>query len=73
MLTDWDFKHLISAHTGGCFDIAKEVATTLIDEAEPMLRKLSVRNAAAAAGKVVEPEPEEPLGWSNDPKQCECG
>ena len=24
LLADWDFEHLISAHTGGCFQIAKE-------------------------------------------------
>jgi len=70
-----------------CGVLFSQVATSLIDDSEPMLRKLSRKNASRAAaaeaapgGKVqanIEPEAEEdsqqPLWGSNDPAMCECG
>jgi hypothetical protein len=49
LLDDWDFEHLISAHNGGCYRVGKVTAQALLTQSEPLIRKLSERNAAAAA------------------------
>ena len=74
LLHDWDFEHLISAHNGGCYGAGKVVAQELITESEPLLRKLSEKNAARGRGGELSSEeykPDEPMGWSDT--QCECG
>ena len=74
LLEDWDFENLISAHNGGCYGIAKSNALALLESKKPMLEGLSKRNAAKAAGKPVEAvATDKPMGWSDDPNQCECG
>mmetsp|Transcript_39296 Transcript_39296/g.118196 ORF Transcript_39296/g.118196 Transcript_39296/m.118196 type:complete len:319 (-) Transcript_39296:225-1181(-) len=75
MLDDWDFDHLISAHNGGCYGVAKANALALLVSNKSMLQALSERNAAAAVGKSVDAAltTDKPMGWSDDPNQSECG
>lgn len=78
MLDDWDFEHLISAHTDGCYNTAKADARALLSAADPKLKALSEKNRKAASKKKGgEDKPEttssEPEGFCPDPEQYECG
>eukprot|EP00038_Savillea_parva_P006057 m.161393 g.161393 ORF g.161393 m.161393 type:complete len:293 (-) comp12071_c0_seq1:140-1018(-) len=49
MLDDWDFDHMVTAHMGACYNDAKTMARQLMKDTEPALKKLSEKNAEAAA------------------------
>lgn len=72
LLNDWDFEHLISAHNGGCYGEGKKMAQELLTKSEPLLRRLSEKNAAGERGLANQDhKSEEPMGWSET--ECECG
>eukprot|EP00037_Helgoeca_nana_P032502 m.414155 g.414155 ORF g.414155 m.414155 type:complete len:317 (-) comp29256_c0_seq1:157-1107(-) len=75
MLYDWDFENLVSAHNGGCYGVAKETAQALLTAHEPMLKKLSQKNARRADGFLSDDDDEEasPDGWSDNLLNSECG
>jgi dehydrogenase/reductase SDR family protein 12 len=66
LLERWDFENIVTAHTGCCFVHAKQLARELLARTEPELVQLALRNAN---GDPSEATP----GWSEDPKECECG
>eukprot|EP01049_Picozoa_sp_SAG25_P006071 SAG25_NODE_438_length_8018_cov_7.819800_10_plen_133_part_00 len=70
LLREWDFEHLISAHTGGCYTIGKIKAAELLAASTPLLKQLSTQNAGESVELVCKPTQE---GWSTDPTECECG
>ena len=49
MLDDWDFEHLVAAHTSGCYGVAKKNMQELLAKNKPMLEKLAKRNAKKIA------------------------
>jgi hypothetical protein len=72
MLNDWDFEHLVSAHTGPCYSVAKTSLEELLTKTEPLLQTLSERNAEEAkngCASQADPEKQE----MSDPDKCECG
>mmetsp|Transcript_144827 Transcript_144827/g.204947 ORF Transcript_144827/g.204947 Transcript_144827/m.204947 type:complete len:313 (+) Transcript_144827:44-982(+) len=72
LLADWDFEHLISAHTGPCYTVGKEKAKAMFEEAKPILKELSEKNAQEASNpKQACEKPVEKSG--SDDGNCECG
>lgn len=69
MCNDWDFDNLCAAHNGIVLGGAKEKVLAVIAKAEPMLQKLSDKNA-----KNEKDTQEGESGWGFDAKNgTECG
>ena len=73
VLDRWEFDVIASAHNGVLKYRGKERLKELVEATKPVLKKYAEKWAKGEKEPFDPSHPENHGGWSNDPKEHECG